>query len=230
MAERRQRVRFGRMPAVLAGLGALALAACTEEPADLAGPAPPPAVERAAAAPPAPRLETSYKGQLLVAAPGMRDPRFAKTVIFMVEHNAEGALGLVVNKVIGTGPIGDMMRKLGVEGGDAGRELRVHYGGPVELKFAFVLHSNDYKGVGSRVVNEKYALTSRTEVLVDIAKGQGPRRSLFALGYAGWGPGQLESEMKRRDWVVIPADDALIFGDDTKGIWDRAIARRSLEL
>ncbi len=226
----RKRAGIAGWAAILLAAGALALAACSEgggEPArGQAGPVKP-AESAKSSKPPVPG---GTVGKLLVAAPSMRDPRFAETVIFMVEHNSAGALGLVVNRVIGTGPIGDMMTKLGVEGGDPTRDLEVHYGGPVELKFAFVLHSTDYQAEGGRRINDKYSMTSRAAILIDIAKGKGPRKSLFALGYAGWAPGQLEAEMKRQDWIVIPADDALIFGKDFEHKWERAIAKRGFDL
>ncbi len=231
---RRKRAGIVGLAAALLTAGALALAGCSEGGGDQlatgqpnpAAPAKPAKSGKSAETP----VSGNTTGKLLVASPSMRDPRFAETVIFMVEHNSEGALGLVVNRVIGTGPIGDMMTKLGIEGGDPTRDLDVHYGGPVELKFAFVLHSTDYVAEGGRRVDDKYTMTSRSSILIDIAKGKGPRKSLFALGYAGWGPGQLEAEMKRKDWFVIPADDALVFGGDSAGKWERAIANRGFDL
>jgi len=178
----------------------------------------------------APERTEWIAGQLLVAAPRMPDPHFSETVIFIVEHNEDGALGLVINKPMAVGPLGDMMKKLGIGGDDAKGQLRVYYGGPVEMQYAFVLHTTDYNGDHDQLVNERYAMTTRAEILIDMAKGKGPKKSLFALGYAGWGPGQLEAELASRDWIVVPADDDLLFDDDFSTKWDRALARQGVEL
>lgn len=164
-------------------------------------------------------------GRLLVAEPGMPDPRFAHTVVYMVRHNAEGAFGLVINQVVGRGPIRDVLRGFGLDGDGSG-EIRVYYGGPVAPRQGFVLHSLDYSRDNTIVVDGKFGLTAEPEVLQDIARGEGPKRSLFALGYAGWGPGQLEGEMMSRAWFTIPADEALIFGEHAERMWSEAVARR----
>ncbi len=169
-------------------------------------------------------------GQLLVASPKIGDPRFDHTVIYMVSHDKKGALGLVVNKSYGSGSMEKFLKGFNIEASDIEGEIRLHYGGPVETGAGFVLHTADYEGPGTRVVNSKMALTTEMSVLKAIAEGHGPRHSLFAFGYSGWGPGQLEGEIARGDWFSAPADEKLIFGEDLEAIWDRASGSAGLKL
>ncbi len=176
-------------------------------------------------------VESEYlTGQLLVAAPDMPDPRFAETVIFIVKHDVHGAMGLVVNRVLGAGPIADVLQGFGLDGEGVSGEIRVHYGGPVQPNSGFVLHSTDYMKQATKVVNDLVALTTELDILRAISNGEGPRESLFALGYAGWGPGQLESELGRDSWYVAPADETIIFDDDLKTKWARAMAISGIEI
>lgn len=169
-------------------------------------------------------------GQLLVAAPEMADPNFARTVIFMVKHDDDGAMGLVVNRPIARGPIKDLLESLGVEAKGASGEIVVHYGGPVQPGKGFVLHSDDYAQESTTVVEKGIALTGDVEVLRAIARGEGPRQRLFALGYAGWAPGQLEAEIRAKAWFTIPAEVDLIFGPAPESKWERALDKRKIEL
>lgn len=172
----------------------------------------------------------SFAGQLLVAEPGMPDPRFAETVIFLVRHDATGAFGLVINRRLAVEPIAAVMKTLGLDPGEAKGELAIHYGGPVEPGLGFILHSTDYARGATLKVTEEIALSAEPDVLRDMAEGRGPRRRLFALGYAGWGPGQLEGEMRLRTWLIVPADTELIFDDAPQTKWKRALARRGIDL
>lgn len=169
-------------------------------------------------------------GQLLVATPEMPDPRFAETIVFMVSHNGNGAMGLVINRPLAKGPIADLLKASGVESEGASGEIILHYGGPVEHERAFVLHSGDYVGKGTTVVDGGLAVTANVEILRAIGRGKGPRRSLFTLGYAGWAPGQLEAEIKANGWFSIPADEALIFDGEFNTKWDRAMAKRKIKI
>ena len=132
-------------------------------------------------------------GQLLVAMPGMQDPRFVKSVIYMCAHSADGAMGLVVNRALESLTFPDLLEQLGIEAGPLGAQISVHFGGPVEAGRGFVLHTSDYVQDGSLVVDEGVTLTATVDILRAIATGGGPRHHLLALGYAGWGPGQLDS-------------------------------------
>ncbi len=171
-------------------------------------------------------------GQLLVASPAMRDPRFVQAVIYMIAHNKEGAMGLVVNRPLARGPIWDLLKSLGVEdveGEDTGVETILYYGGPVESDKGFILHTSDYALKGTQIVDDGIAVTTDIEILRALARGKGPRRSLMIMGYAGWAPGQLEAEMRRDDWFSIPAEQSLIFDEDSKSKWRRASDRRRIK-
>lgn len=177
-------------------------------------------------------VSNSLAGQLLVAAPGMPDPRFARTVIFMVRHDRHGAMGLVVNRVIGIGSAARLLEGAGIdaEGVDGDAKVRVHYGGPVEPRRGFVLHSGDYAEEGTLEVTNRVSMTAAAQILHAIAKGKGPNRGFLAVGYAGWSSGQLESELARKDWLVVPSDDRLVFDTDIATKWRRAIGRHGIEL
>ena len=180
-------------------------------------------------------------GQLLVAAPDMVDPNFARTVVYLVRHDDTGALGLVVNEPMGEVPLERLMGVLVEEQSEApvGRNeggtavddrLWVYYGGPVEPRRAFTLHSRDVMLESSVPVDKGIAVNAKDDVLKALAAGQAPRHTLFALGYAGWAAGQLEAEIDGGAWVVVAADEELVFGEDPQRIWELAIARHTPEL
>ena len=174
--------------------------------------------------------DASLAGRLLVATAELTDPRFVQTVIFMVGHDATGAMGLVINRPIGRIAIAALLEQLGEDGRGVGGELRVHYGGPVEPMQGFVLHTAEYAGADTRVVGDGIALTTDPKVLRAIGAGSGPRRSLFALGYAGWAPGQLEAEIRSGHWVDVQADEKIVFEENADKKWERAMARRVIRL
>ncbi len=179
---------------------------------------------------PAQADELSLAGQLLVATKKIGDPRFAKTVIFMVSHDQKGAFGLVVNRVFGAGPMEEFLKGFDIDPGKIKGDIRLHYGGPVSPGVGFFLHTSDFKEDATTLVGSTMAMTTGTSVLKAIAEGHGPRNSLFALGYAGWSAGQLEGEIERGDWFSAPAREELIFGEDVEGIWDRASGAAGLKL
>lgn len=162
-------------------------------------------------------------GQLLVASPTLADPRFAHTVIYMVAHDGGGAMGLVLNRELGEGSLQALLRGFGVEAARVDGLARLQYGGPVEPARGFVLHSADYSGDSTKVIGDGVALSTGFDVLKALANGNGPQRRRFYLGYAGWGPGQLEGELAHDDWLTAPADPSLIFGDDADAVWDKAM-------
>ena len=164
-------------------------------------------------------------GQLLVAMPQMEDSRFVRSVIYMCAHTAEGAMGLVVNKLMDNISFPDLLDQLDLAGSDAPDGIKVHFGGPVETGRGFVLHSADYVQDATLAINDTVGLTATIDILKAIAVGEGPRHSLLALGYAGWGPGQLDDEIQRNGWLSVPADDGLIFGKGLDDRWERAIAK-----
>ncbi len=168
-------------------------------------------------------------GQLLVAMPGMQDPRFAKTVIYICAHNGEGAMGLVVNRVFDALSFPDLLDQLGIEASCRVESDRVYFGGPVETGRGFVLHTPDYVRDGTLMVTDGVALTATVDILRSIAAGDGPRRHLLALGYAGWGRGQLDSEIRANGWLNVAADDDLVFGPDLDAKWGRAMAKIGID-
>jgi putative transcriptional regulator len=179
---------------------------------------------------PAAATADSIAGHLLVAEDGMPDPRFAETVIFMVRHDETGAFGIIVNRYVAARPLAELLEAMGqvVEGAEG--VLRLHIGGPVEAEIGFVLHTSDYQDESIIAVGDRYALNSGVGVLREIATGAGPRRYLFAFGYAGWGPGQLEGELARGDWFVVPANEDVVFDDAYGTKWLRCLDARGIDL
>ena len=168
-------------------------------------------------------------GQLLVAMPGMRDPRFAKTVVYMCAHSLEGAMGLVINRALESLTFGDLLEQIGITPPPAEQAINIHFGGPVETGRGFVLHSPDYKQEGTLMVADEVSLTATVDILRAIAAGQGPRRHLLALGYAGWGPGQLDGEIRANGWLHVAADEALLFDRNLNSKWERAMTKIGID-
>ena len=161
----------------------------------------------------------SLTGQLLVAMPQMMDPRFARSVVYICAHSEEaGAMGLVINKLLASLTMDELFAHLKLEPARRNRARPVHFGGPVDPGRGFVLHSADYR--------EEATL----DILRAIGRGEGPQRSLLALGYAGWAPGQLDAEMQANGWLSVDADADLVFGDDIDAKWQRALAKLGVDL
>ena len=167
----------------------------------------------------------SLRGQLLIAMPAMADPRFTHNVIYLCVHSAGGAMGLIVNKPSPEVRMTDLLDQLGIPvDGAALRDIRVHFGGPVERGRGFVLHSTDYSdGKSTLQVDDDTAMTATLDVLEQLAKGRGPERSMFALGYAGWGPGQLEAEIAGNGWLSCTPRSDIVFGRADKHKWSAAL-------
>jgi putative transcriptional regulator len=182
--------------------------------------------EGPAAAPP----RRSLTGRVLVATEAIRDPRFARAVIYLVRHNEQGAFGLVINIPMGTTSFARALGPLGLEAPPGSGDLQIYYGGPVDERHGFVLHTPDWKGDGTTVVDGRFALTEDPKILQSMAGGTGPRRALFVLGYAGWAPGQLDAELTTSAWGIAAADERLVFELDPAQKWIEAMARRILEL
>lgn len=163
-------------------------------------------------------------GQLLIAMPQMADPRFAQTVIYMCAHSNDGAMGLVINRQIDSISFPGLLKQLEIDAPAANDQIRVMFGGPVETGRGFVLHSPDYVQESTLMIEGDLGLTATMDILKDIASGSGPKRSLLALGYAGWAPGQLDHEIQANGWLHAPASVDLIFNDDIDSKWDRALA------
>jgi putative transcriptional regulator len=172
----------------------------------------------------------SLIGRLLVAAPSMDDPRFERAVILIIQHSPDGAVGIVINKPIGETSIASVFEALGQKGGDVSGDVRVFSGGPVQPEVGFVVHSPDYSRPETVAVNDRLSMTSSLDILRDIAAKKGPAKILVAFGYAGWGPDQLESEIKMSAWGIAEADPALVFDEDRDKVWDYAWNHRTQHL
>ena len=170
-----------------------------------------------------------FTGQLLIAMPGMQDERFYKTVIYLCAHTDDGAMGLVLNQVIKGLSFPGLLEQLGIDGGVSDRSVPIHFGGPVESGRGFVLHSNEYQQDATLEVDGDISLTATIDVVKAIARGRGPKHSLLALGYAGWGPGQLDDEIRANGWLQAPADMDLIFDDAQVDKWERSIAKIGID-
>lgn len=169
-------------------------------------------------------------GQLLIAMPSMGDLRFSRAVIFVCAHSADGAMGLIVNKPAAELRFSDLLKQLKIPVGVDLSEARVHFGGPVEHGRGFVLHSAEYGVAGASLkVSAGFAMTATVDILQDIARGEGPAQAILALGYAGWGPGQLESEIQANGWLTAPADADLVFAARDAEKWEGALRLLSID-
>ncbi|HET9426828.1 MAG TPA: YqgE/AlgH family protein [Allosphingosinicella sp.] len=157
-------------------------------------------------------------GQFLLAMPGIGDPRFERAVIAICVHNEEGALGIGLGRIVPRLGFHDLLGKLGIEVGSA-PNAPIHVGGPVEPQRGFIIHSNDWGGSDSVHVGHRWVLSATLDILKAIAQGRGPTRWVAALGYAGWGAGQLEEEMGRHGWFVTPGNDDLLYQCDVDDRW-----------
>jgi putative transcriptional regulator len=170
------------------------------------------------------QLDGHLAGKCLIAMPRMGDPRFIRSVVYLCAHSAEGAMGLIVNKPAADVRLDELLEHLGIPHGPGVPGIRVHIGGPVEHARGFVLHSSDYESPrGTMKVDDAISMTATTDVLEQIAAGTGPRESLLALGYAGWGPGQLETEIAQNGWLTAEARSDLVFGHDDDSKWTAAL-------
>ena len=180
--------------------------------------------------------EAYLDGQFLVAMPGMKDDRFARSVIYVCAHNDEGAMGLIINQVQELG-FPDLLVQLGIleerettQIPASARDIVVRHGGPVDRSRGFVLHTDDYVVESSMQVDNRVCLTATVDILRAISTGRGPDRALMALGYAGWGAGQLEGEIAENGWLTCPADSDMLFDADIDTKYERILARIGVNL
>jgi len=173
---------------------------------------------------------SSLAGQLLIAAPTMGDPRFIHSVILLIHHDASGAFGIILNRPTEERTIEGLLDAAGDHENGVEGSLQVFVGGPVQPELGFVVHSSDYRDAATLTVGSAVAMTADKQILRDIGHHKGPKKVLFAFGYSGWGPGQLEGEIARHDWFTATGDPKLIFDDERGNLWDDAMARRTREL
>jgi len=177
-------------------------------------------------------------GQCLIAMPGMRDERFQRSVVYICAHSDEGAMGLIINRRAPDVQLSELLMQLGIVDNErairvrpSDDEVQVLRGGPVETGRGFVLHSADYFADASTLpIDQDICLTHTVDVLRAIAFGEGPRKAVLALGYAGWGAGQLESEINENGWLNCPADPALVFDEGFETKYDRAMQKIGIDL
>lgn len=168
----------------------------------------------------------SLAGRLLIAMPGMGDTRFAQAVVFVCAHSEDGAMGLIVNKPSRELKLGNLLEQLSITPGGDMPDLRVHFGGPVEHGRGFVLHGKGYhSAISTMDVDADFAITATLDILEDIAEGRGPEQAILALGYAGWGPGQLEAEIAANGWLTVSGDARLVFETPDMQKWEAALAK-----
>ena len=176
-------------------------------------------------------------GQLLIAMPSMGDPRFARSVIYLCAHSADGAMGIIINQHAPHINFCELLEQLNVASEEESirmptdlQSMAVHVGGPVETGRGFVLHSADYYAEDSTLpIDEGVCLTATVDILRAMARGSGPDRALLALGYAGWAPGQLESEIQSNGWLNCPSDSELIFGRDVESKYRSALTKIGID-
>jgi putative transcriptional regulator len=167
---------------------------------------------------------TDLTGKLLIAMPEMGDPRFDHSVVYVCAHSSDGAMGLIINKPADDVNLTDLLEQLSIDEGPDTRNIRVHYGGPVEHGRGFVLHSADYiSDVSTLKVDGRFGMTATLDILEDLARGGGPNQALMALGYAGWGPNQLETELQQNGWLVCDAEPELVFATANSDKWVGAL-------
>ena len=169
-------------------------------------------------------------GKLLIASPGMEDPRFRSAVVFLCAHSEDGSMGLIVNKPTPEIKMHNLLEQLEIPTSGDRREIRVHFGGPVESGRGFVLHSPDYETEDATLqVGKAFAMTASVDILQQLAKGTGPSNAMLMLGYSGWGPGQLEEEIVHNGWLIADAEPGIVFEQDAGGKWQAALATLGID-
>lgn len=168
--------------------------------------------------------DSPFRNRLLIAMPSLTESFFSKSVVYVCAHGAAGAMGIVINQKLPDVMFGDLLSQLQLPQSRLPEPV-VHFGGPVETGRGFVLHTQDFMREDTVRIDDGICITGTIDILKAMAEGRGPQRSIFALGYAGWGPGQLEAEMQANSWLTAPADDDLIFSPDLPGKWESALGR-----
>lgn len=175
--------------------------------------------------------ESFLEGKLLIALPGMPDPRFEKSVIFICAHSGEGAMGLIINKAVEGLSFREMMERLKIGVTENTPDGPILFGGPVQTGRGFVLHSGEFESKDSTMpVTDDISLTATLDILRAIADGRGPAKALFALGYAGWDSGQIEDEIRANGWVHCDADNSIIFDEALNEKWSRALKKLGIDM
>jgi putative transcriptional regulator len=172
----------------------------------------------------------SLAGHLLIATPVVQESCFARSVIYMCAHNEAGAMGMIINYPVESIDIKEIFSQLSIDGTTLGQNLPIHFGGPVESNRGFVLHTDEYTSGESLIRKDGIAVTASVSVLKELALGNGPAKGMLVLGYAGWSPGQLESEIETGSWIVVPASKQLVFDTDNETKWNVAVSSLGFDM
>lgn len=163
-------------------------------------------------------------GKMLIAMPGMGDPRFTHSVVLICAHSDDGAMGLIVNKAIEGVHLESLLKQLSIESTGPSAQAGLYFGGPVETGRGFVLHTPDYRSdLSTLAIDERFSMTATQDILEEITNGNGPSSALVALGYSGWGPGQLENEIGANGWLIGEPSQALVFQENDANVWPEAM-------
>jgi len=170
-------------------------------------------------------------GQILIAMPQLKDSFFARAIVYVCAHNETGAMGIILNKALPSLTFKELFLQLGIEGGATpDLEDRLHFGGPVETTRGFVLHSPDHRRPDTIQMDQDVCLTTTVDIIADLAHGKGPKDKFVALGYAGWGAGQLDEEIRSNGWLNVEPDRALLYAPKLEKKWETAIEKIGINL
>jgi len=170
----------------------------------------------------------SFSNHFLISMPHMKDPIFNKSLIYMCENNSEGSLGIIINKPMQPENASEILQKTGLE--KITPSLEIYFGGPVNVEMGLILHDASYEIEGTLLVSENLALTSNKRIVSDLQKGSGPTQFRFSLGYAGWDEGQLEKEIENGDWLLLPADEEIVFSIPDAQKWQKAVDKFGFDI
>jgi putative transcriptional regulator len=172
----------------------------------------------------------SLAGHLLIATAVVQDSCFARSVVYLCAHNEAGAMGIIINYPVENIGFKDILEQLEIDSQGAPRELPIHFGGPVEANRGFVVHDADYATEDTLIQKDGIAVTASLSILQALAQGKGPAQGMLVLGYAGWSPKQLESEIEGGSWIVVPASKHLVFDTNNETKWNVAVATLGIDM
>lgn len=172
----------------------------------------------------------SLAGHLLIATPAIQESCFARSVIYLCAHNEAGAMGVIVNYPVENIHIDDILEQLDIDTTPLHKDFPIHFGGPVESNRGFIIHSGECAAEESLISQDGISVTASISLLQQIASGNGPKQGMLVLGYAGWAPGQLESEIEAGSWIVVPATRQLVFDTDNETKWNGAVSALGIDM
>ena len=173
------------------------------------------------------QLIKSLSGHLIIARPQMQDPMFERSVVYLCEHTTKGSMGVIINQQLGLLSFSELLKEFKIDNhsNESSDRVNIHIGGPLDSVRTFVLHTSDFTKKSTYKINETFSLSTSLEIFKAIAMGKGPRQCLVTLGYSGWEPGQLESEIQQNGWLIAPADEEIVFMPDISKKWEKAFSK-----